>query len=221
MEDVLDLYAEPYDVQRPQVCFDESPVQLISETRQPIPARPGQPVRYDYAYRREGTANLFLFVQPLRGWRHVNVTAHRTKGDFALQMKELVDIHFPEADVIKLVVDNLNTHTPAALYETFAPAEARRITRKLEFHYTPKHGSWLNMAECEFAVLTKQCLDRRMPAIETLCREIAAWQAARNDNKTMINWRFSTTDARITLKRLYPSASRGEQLPELGLIRAA
>ena len=221
MEDVLDLYAEPYDGQRPQVCFDESPVQLISETRQPMPARPGQPIRYDYEYRREGTANLFLFVQPWRGWRHVNVTAHRTKGDFAVQMKELVDVHFPEADVIKLVVDNLNTHTPAALYETFAPAEARRITRKLEFHYTPKHGSWLNMAACEFAVLAKRCLDRRMPATETLCREIVAWQAARNDNKTMINWRFSATDARITLKRLYPSASRGDQRPEMGLIRAA
>src|SRR4029453_8151835 len=148
----------------------------------------------------EGTANLFLFVQPLRGWRHVNVTARRTKHDFAVQMQGLVDVHFPEADVIRLVVDNLNTHTPAALYETFAPAEARRITRKLEWHYTPKHGSWLNMAECEFAVLAKQCLDRRMPAIDTLSREIAVWQAARNDHKTMINWRFSTTDVRITLK---------------------
>jgi DDE superfamily endonuclease len=162
-----------------------------------------------------------LFVQPWRGWRHINVTARRTKGDFAVHMKELVDGHFPEAEVIKLVVDNLNTHTPAALYETFAPAEARRITRKLEFHSTPKHGSGLNMAACEFAVLAKQGLDRRMPATETLCREIMAWQAVRNDNKTMINWRFSTTDARITLKRLYPSVSRGDQLPERGLIRAA
>jgi DDE superfamily endonuclease len=221
MEDVLDLYAEPYDVRCPQVCFDESPVQWISETRHPLPARPGQPARYDYEYRREGTANLFLFVQPLRGWRHVNVTAHRTKHDFAVQMQELVDVHFPEADMIRLVVDNLNTHTPAALYETFAPAEARRITRKLEFHYTPKHGSWLNMAECEFAVLTEQCLDRRIPHVGMLCQEITAWQAARNHNKAKINWRFQTTDARITLKRLYPSASRGEQLPEIGLMRAA
>ena len=221
MEDVLDLYAEPYDGRRPQVCFDESPVQLISETRQPVPARPGQPTRYDYEYRREGTANLFLFVQPLCGWRHVNVTPRRTKGDFARQMQELVDVHFPEADVIKLVVDNLNTHTPAALYETFTPAEARRITRKLEFHYTPKHGSWLNMAECEFAVLTGQCLDRRIPNSATLCQEIAAWQAARNHNKTKINWRFGTTDARITLKRLYPSAPGGEQLPEMRRMRAA
>jgi hypothetical protein len=221
MEDVLDLYAEPYDGRRPHVCFDESPVQLISETRQPVPARPGQPTRYDYEYRREGTVNLFLFVQPLCGWRHVNVTPRRTKGDFAVQMQEVVDVHFPEADVIKLVVDNLNTHTPAALYETFPPAEARRITRKLEFHYTPKHGSWLNMAECEFAVLTEQCLDRRIPHIAMLCQEITAWQAARNHNQTRINWRFHTTDARITLKRLYPSASGEGRLPERERMQAA
>jgi hypothetical protein len=221
MEDVLDLYAEPYDMRRPQVCFDESPGQLISETRQPLPVRPGQPARYDYAYRREGTANLFLFVQPLHGWRHVNVTARRTKYDFALQMQKWVDVHFPEADVIRLVVDNLNTHTPAALYETFAPAEARRITRKLEWHYTPQHGSWLNMAECAFAVLTEQCLDRRIPHITTLCQEITAWQAARNHHHTRINWRFNTTDARITLKRLYPSASGKARVPERERTRAA
>jgi transposase len=182
-------------------------VQLISETRYPLPAQPGQPARYDYEYRRQGTANLFLFVQPLRGWRQVNVTARRTKRDFAVQMHQLVDVHFPEADRIKLVVDNLNTHTPAALYETFAPSEARRITRKLEFHYTPKHGSWLNMAECELAVLARQCLDRRLPDSETLRREIAAWQAPRNRNHTRIDWCFSTTDARVKLKRLYPSVS--------------
>jgi transposase len=221
MEDVLELYAEPYDPQRPQVCFNESPVQLISETRQPLPARPGQPARYDYEYRRQGTANLFLFVQPLHGWRHVNVTARRTKGDFAVQMQELVDVHFPEVDVIRLVVDNLNTHTPAALYETFRPEEARRLTRKLEFHYTPKHGSWLNMAECEFAVLTQQCLDRRLPDIATLSREIAAWQASRNRHQTKINWSFSTTDARVKLKRLYPSVSDGARRPETELRRAA
>jgi hypothetical protein len=178
-------------------------------------------VRYDYEYRREGTANLFLFIQPLRGWRQVNVTPRRTKCDFAFQMRELVDVHLPEADLIRVVVDNLNTHTPAALYETFAPAEARRITRKLEFHYTPKHGSWLNMAECEFAVLAQQCLDRRLPNSETLCREIAAWQAPRNLNHTRINWCFSTTDARVKLKRLYPSVSDKEQLVETGQIRAA
>ena len=157
MEEVLDVYAEPYAGRRPQVCFDESPVPLISETRQPVPARPGQPTRYDYAYRREGTAHLFLFVQPLGGWRHVNVTPRRTKGDFARQMQALVDVHCPEADVITLVVDNLKTHTPAAWYETFPPAEARRITRKLALHSTPKHGSWLHMAEGAFAVLTGQC----------------------------------------------------------------
>jgi transposase len=196
-------------------------VQLISETRSPLPARPGQPLRYDYEYRREGTANLFLFVQPLRGWRHVNDTERRTKANFAVQMQELVDVHFPKAEVIRLVVDNLNTHTPAALYETFAAAEARRLTRRLEFHYTPKHGSWLNMAECEFAVLTEQCLDRRIPNIATLCQEITAWQAARNHNKTRINWRFNTTDARLTLKRLYPLASGETRLPESGCIQAA
>lgn len=194
---------------------------LISETRHPLPARPGQPAWYDYEYRREGTANLLLFVQPLRGWRHVNVTARRTTHDFAVQLQELVDVHFPEADVIRLVVDNLNTHTPAALYETFAPAEARRLTRKLEWHYTPKHGSWLNMAACECAVLTEPCLDRRIPHIAMLCQEITAWQAARNHNQAKINWRFHTMESRITLKRLYPSPSRGEQLPEIGLRRAA
>ena len=197
MEDVLDLYAEPYDAQRPQVCFDESPVQLTSERRCPLPARPGQTACYDYEYKREGTANLFLFVQPLRGWRQANVTAQRTKQDFAWQMQLLVDVYFPTADRIRLVVDNLNTHTPAALYEAFAPAEARRITRKLEFHYTPKHGSWLNMAECEFAVLATQCLDRRIPDAETLRREISAWQTQRNQYHAKINWQFGTALARV------------------------
>jgi transposase len=205
MEDVLDVYAAPYEARRPQVCFDESPMQLTSETRHPLPVRPGQPQCYDYEYKREGTANLFLFVQPLLGWRQVNVTAQRTKQDFAQQMKLLVDVYFPEVEVVRLVVDNLNTHTPAALYETFAPAEARRITRKLEFHYTPKHGSWLNMAECEFAVLTTQCLDRRIPDVTTLGREISAWQAKRNQHHTKINWQFGTVQARVKLKRLYPA----------------
>jgi len=156
-------------------------------------------------YKREGTANLFLFVQPLLGWRQVNVTARRTKQDFAGQMKLLVDVYFPDAKSIRLVVDNLNTHTPAALYEAFAPAEARRITRRLEFHYTPKHGSWLNMAECELAVLNTQCLDRRIPDVETLQREIAAWQTKRNQQKTKIDWQFDTDVARVKLERLYPS----------------
>jgi transposase len=213
MEDVLDLYAEPYDARRPQVCFDESPVQLVGEVRTPLPPRPGQPARYDYEYRRAGTANLFLFVQPLRGWRQVNVTARRTGSDFASQMQELVDVHFPQAEVIRLVVDNLNTHTPAALYETFAPAEARRLTRKLEFHYTPKHGSWLNMAECEFAALSKQCLARRVPDVTTLQQEVAAWQVRRNRAQTRINWRFATADAREKLQRLYPASTAPEQPP--------
>lgn len=205
MEDVLALYADPYDARRPQVCFDESPVQLVSEVRHPLPTRPGQAARYDYEYRREGTANLFLFVQPLRGWRQVNVTARRTAGDFAQQRQELVTVHFPQAEGIRLVVDNLNTHTPAAFYETFAPAEARRLTRKLEFHYTPKQGSWLNMAEGAFAALTKQCLARRVPDGATLRREVAAWQARRHRAQTLINWRFATADARVKLHRLYPA----------------
>jgi DDE superfamily endonuclease len=204
MEEVLDLYAEPKDPRYPQVCFDESPVQLTSETRQPLPARPGQPTCYDTEYKREGTANLFLFVQPLRGWRHVNVTPRRTKQDFAQQMRLLVDDYFPTAERIRLVLDNLNTHTPAALYSVLPPHEARRITRKLEFHYTPKHGSWLNMAECELAVLSGQCLDRRIPNIDTLREEITAWQGPRNQLQTKIHWQFSTDVARTKLKRLYP-----------------
>ena len=204
MEDVLDLYAEPDDPRYPQVCFDESPVQLTGETRHPLPVRPGQVARYDSEYKREGTANLFLFIQPLRGWRHVNVTQQRTKRDFAEQMRLLVDEYFPTAERIRLVVDNLNTHTPAALYGVFTPHEARRITRKLEFHYTPKHGSWLNMAERELAVLAGQCLDRRISNIETLREEIAAWQGPRNQRQTKIHWQFSTDVARGKLKRLYP-----------------
>lgn len=205
MEDVLDLYAEPYDPQRPQVCFDESPVPLVSETRHPLPPRPGQPACYDYEYKREGTANLFLFVQPLWGWRHVNVTHQRTKQDVAHQRKQLVEVYFPAAERLRLVMDNLNTHTPAALYEALAPAEARRIAAKLEFHYTPKQGSWLNRAECEFAVLAGQCLDRRIPDIERLRQEIGAWQAERNRHHTKIKWQFGTDLARIKLKRLYPT----------------
>ena len=205
LEDVLDLYAEPDDPRYPPVCFDESPVQLTSETRHPRPARPGQPARYDTEYKREGTANLFLFVQPLRGWRHVNVTPQRTHQDFAHQMRVLVDDYFPTAERIRLVLDNLNTHTPAALYRVLPPAEARRIIRKLEFHYPPKHGSWLNMAECELAVLAGQCLDRCIPSIEVLRVEIAAWQDPRNARQTKIHWQFSNEVARTKLKRLYPT----------------
>jgi hypothetical protein len=205
MEDVLDLYAEPYDAQYPVVCFDESPYQLLSEIRQPVPVAPRQPVRYDYEYRREGTCNLFMFVQPLGGWRHVKVTDRRTAQDFAQCMKDLVDSHFPQARLISVVLDNLNTHTPAALYETFTPAEARRILQKLDFCYTPKHGSWLNMAEMEFAALSTQCLDRRLPDQATVRRRIEAWEAHRNADKATINWRFTTAKARRKLKRLYPS----------------
>ncbi len=205
MEDVLDLYAEPEDPQRPRVCFDECPYQLVSEVRKAIPAQPGHVARYDYEYRREGTCNLFLFVRPHVGWRHVEVTARRTKQDFAQCMKDLVDVYFPEALTIRLVLDNLNTHTPAALYEAFEPEEARRIARKLEFHYTPKHGSWLNMAEIELSVLADQCLDRRLPDRETVSSEVAAWEAQRNAEPAIIHWRFTAQDARAKLHRLYPS----------------
>jgi len=204
MEAILDLYAESYDPLYPLVCFDESPYQLVSEVRQPLPVAPGHPVRYDYEYRREGTCNLFMFFEPLQGWRHVKVTDRRTTQDFAHCMRDLVDLHFPQAAVISVVLDNLNTHTPAALYATFPPAEAWRILRKLEFHYTPKHGSWLNMAEIEFAVVATQCLDRRLGAQETVRRAITAWEIRRNAAKATVDWRFTTTKARRKLKHIYP-----------------
>jgi len=204
MEDVLDVYDRPYDALRPQVCFDEKSVQLIAETRQPLPARPGQPERFDYEYQRKGTANLFLFFQPLMGWRKVLITDRRTKIDFAECMRYLVDELFPEAERIVLVLDNLNTHTPASLYEAFEPAEAKRILDRLEFHYTPKHGSWLNMVEIEIGVLNEQCLDRSIPDRDMLASEVAAWERSRNERAT-VHWRFSTADARVKLKRLYPN----------------
>jgi transposase len=202
MEDILDVYTQPADDQRPVVCFDETPVQLISETRLPLPPLPGQPERYDYEYRREGVANLFMFFAPLQNWRHVKATARRTKADWAECMRELVDELFPKAETIIVVQDNLNTHNPAALYEFFNPAEAKRILNRLEFHYTPKHGSWLNMAEIEFSVLGRQCLKRRIPERDTLAREVAAWEAKRNSNGATVDWRFTTDDARIKLRRL-------------------
>jgi len=204
MEDVLDLYEQPYDPQRPQVCFDERPCQLISETRKPIPAQVGQSEKYDYEYKREGTCNLFGFFQPLTGWRHIKVTKQRTAIDFADCMKELVDVLFPSATVIRVVLDNLNTHTPSSLYQAFAPKEARRILSKLEFHYTPKHGSWLNMVEIEFSVLSRQCLNRRIGDIETMKQEIEAWERERNEQKATVNWRFTNQEARVKLERLYP-----------------
>jgi len=205
MEDVLDLYAEPYSAQFPVVCFDECPYQLIGETRQPLAPRPGKVQRYDYEYQRNGTCNLFNYFQPLAKWRHIVVTARRTRHDFAYQMKDLVDVLRPEAERIRIVLDNLNIHTPWALYEVFPPDEARRLLRHLEFHYTPKHGSWLNMVETEFAVLSSQCLDQRIPDLETLRAEIAAWEAERNGRGATVNWQFQTIDARTKLKSLYPS----------------
>lgn len=204
MEDVLDLSAAPPDARRPLVCFDERPVQLIAHTREPIPPAPGRPARIDYEYRRAGTCNLFTFLAPHRGWRHVEVTERRTKRDFALMMKALVDAYFPYATTIRVVLDNLNTHSPASLYETFPPAEARRIARKLEFHDTPKHGSWLNMAEAEIALLSRQALDQRIPDTDILRRIVTAWERPRNDAEATISWRFTVADARRKLTRLYP-----------------
>ena len=205
MEDVLDLYAEPHDPARPVVCFDETSKQLVAETRTPLPVAPGIPERVDYEYERNGVANLFLVTQPLGAWRHVDVTDRRTKHDFAHQMRELVDRHVPDAERIRVVLDNLNTHTPAALYEAFPPVEARRVLRKLELHYTPVHGSWLNMAELEFSMLSRQCLDRRIGDRDTLVAEVAAWEAARNEQRAAIRWQFTVDDARAKLHRLYPS----------------
>ena len=205
MEDVLDLYAEPPDPLRPRVCLDEVPVQLVSETRTPQPVAPGQPARIDYEYQREGTCNLFVLVQPETGSRHVTVTDRRTAKDFAQQLKALVDDQYPEADIIRLVTDNLNIHTPACLYETFAPVEARRIAAKLEWHYTPKHASWLNLVEIEIGILSRQCLKRRIPTQEQLRQEIAAWEAQRNAAKATIEWRFTSDKARTKLSRLYPT----------------
>jgi DDE superfamily endonuclease len=205
MEDVLDVYQRPYDPQRPQVCLDEASKQLLGEVREPLPLRPGQPAREDYEYERHGTANLFLLSEPLQGRRHVKVTDQRTRVDFAHVIQEMVDVHYPEAEMIVLVMDNLNTHSPASLYEAFEPAEAKRLADKLEIHYTPKHGSWLNMAEIELSVLGRQCLAQRLPDKERLTDEAAAWEARRNQHSVRIDWRFTTADARIKLKRLYPS----------------
>ncbi len=204
MEDVLDVYARPRDPRRPQVCFDESNKEQHREVVDPLPVAPGQPARSESTYERNGVSNLFMFFAPLEQWRHVKVTDQRTALDWAHCMRELVDVHFPEAERITVVLDNLNTHTPAALYAAFEPAEAKRIWDKLEFHYTPKHGSWLNMAEIELSVLSRQCLERRIPDQATLIREVAAWEAERNALQATVHWRFTTADARIKLKHLYP-----------------
>jgi hypothetical protein len=205
MEDVLDVYTRPYDPQRPVVCFDEVSTQLLRDVRAPLPPTPGQVQCIDYEYERAGTVNLFLACEPLVGQRWVSVTERRTKVDFAQQMQHLVDERYPDVERIVLVLDNLNTHNPSALYETFPPAEAKRLSEKLEIHYTPKHGSWLNIAEIELSVLHRQSLDRRVPDRATLEREIAAWQDRRNVAVRTVDWRLTTEDARIKLKRLYPS----------------
>jgi hypothetical protein len=205
MEDILEVYQRPSDPQRPLVCLDETSKQLIAETRVPIAAKPGQPARHDYEYRRNGTANLFMMFAPLEGWRHVKVTDRHTALDYAQLIKELSDTHFPGATKIVLVQDNLNTHKPASLYQAFPPAEARRLVERFEWHYTPKHGSWLDMAESELGVLSSQCLDRRIPDQGVLKVEVEAWQADRNTKHAKADWQFTTADARVKLKRLYPA----------------
>jgi hypothetical protein len=205
MEDVLDLYHQPYDPICPLVCFDETSKQLLADSRPPLPERPGRLARFDYEYVRHGVCNLFLFFAPLRAWRHVKVTEQRTAIDWAYCMRQLVDEFFPDAQKIRVVMDNLNTHNPAKLYEVFPAAEARRLIMKLEFHYTPVHASWLNMAEIEFSVLTKQCLRRRIPDAQTLAKGVSTWCDQRNQQKTTVDWRFTSEDARIKLRKLYPS----------------
>jgi DDE superfamily endonuclease len=204
MEDVLEVYHRPYREACPLVCIDEVPKQLVSEVRAPLPPRPGTPARYDYEYRREGVANLFMIAEPLLGWRHVEVTDRRTARDFAEVVRWVAEDVHPDAEAIVLVTDNLNTHGPWALYEAFDPARARRIAERLEWHYTPKHGSWLNVAECELAALSVQCLDRRIGSVAHLRRLVGEWEEERNDRMVGVNWRFTTADARIKLRSLYP-----------------
>jgi hypothetical protein len=205
MEEVLEVYHRPHDPACPLVCLDETSKQLIKETRVPIPARPGRPARTDYEYERNGTANIFMLFAPLDGWRHVSVTDRHAAVDYAHLLKEVADRWFPGAAKIALVQDNLSTHKPASLYEAFPPAEARRLVERFEWHYTPKHGSWLNMAETELSVLSSQCLDRRIPTRQMLIDEVTAWEAARNKHHAKADWQFTTADARVKLKRLYPS----------------
>jgi transposase len=205
MEDVLDLYEEPYDPKRPVVCFDEMPYQMVAETCIPIPAKPGRVARYDYEYERRGMVNIFALFEAKAGWRHLDVAERRTAVDFAHAMRRLAEEHYPEAEKVRVVLDNLNTHTGAALYQAFAPEEARRILRRLEFHYTPKHASWLNTVEIELSVLCRQCLERRIPDAETLGREIWSWEQERNAGGAMVQWRFTASDAREKLARLYPA----------------
>jgi hypothetical protein len=209
MEDVLEVYHRPYDPGRPQVCLDETSKQLVGETVQPLPAEPGQPERFDYEYVRNGTANLFMISEPLAGWRHAMVTERRTAVDFAEVLRWLAEDVYPAADRIVLVMDNLNTHTLASLYAAFEPEQARRLAERFEVHYTPKHGSWLNVAEIELSVLSRQCLDRRIASLEELLEQLEPWEVERNDRAIGVNWRFTTADARIKLRRLYPAVQNG------------
>jgi hypothetical protein len=205
MEDVLDVYTQPYDAKHPLVTMDEKPVQLIGETRRPVKAKPGQLERFDFEYKRNGVANLFMLFEPLVARRQVSVRERKTNKDWAECIREMVEVHYPEAERITLVMDNLSTHKLASLYEVFEPEQARRIAQKLEVHYTPKHGSWLNMAEIELSVLSRQCLKRRIADQEMLKKEVAAWERSRNRESAKVDWRFTTADARIKLKRLYPT----------------
>ncbi len=205
MEDVLDIYARPRDPKRPLVCVDEGGKQLIGDVREPLPVRAGCPAKQDSEYQRGGMANLFMVFEPLAGRRQVAVTERKTSVDFAGLLQRIADEWYAEAEQIVLVCDNLNTHTPAALYEAFAPAEARRLAERFEWHYTPKHGSWLNMAEMELSVVARQCLDRRIPDLASLREEVRAWQEARNAAVVTVDWQFTTADARIKLKKLYPT----------------
>lgn len=204
MEDVVDLYHEPYDPLNPMVAMDEQSVQLLGDAREPLPATPGSPERVDYEYERNGTANVFLFTEPLTGYRYVHVTERRTASDWAYEIKELLDVRYPKAKKVRLVCDNLNTHSIASLYKVFPPQEARRLAARLEIHYTPKHGSWLNVAEIELSAFTRQCLDRRISDMETLKKQALAWEINRNLRQKKVDWQFTNKDARIRLKRLYP-----------------
>jgi hypothetical protein len=204
MEDILDLYCLPYNKNYPVICMDEKPYQLLDERREPIPMKPDKPKRIDNEYKRMGTCSIFVFTEPLTGWTHTFARERRTSIDWAHEIKELLTVHFPKAKKIRLVIDNLNTHVPASLYKTFPPKEARRLLRRLELHYTPKHGSWLNMAEITISILARQCICRRIPNLDLLNSELSAWSAQRNDNSSPINWHFTTDDARIKLRRLYP-----------------
>ena len=204
MEDVLDLYQQPFDESYPVICMDEKPYQLLGETRNPIPMAPGKPERRDGEYVRNGTCSIFIFTEPLAGWRHVTVCERRTRIDWANQIRELLEIHYPDKPKIRLVMDNLNTHSISSLYEAFEPEVARRLARRLEIHYTPKHGSWLNIAEIELSAMTRQCLDRRISSITNLRLELSEWKTVRNKNQKGVDWQFTTNDARTKLRRLYP-----------------